>query len=199
MAPLPAHLWAAPEKPAALTPEPLAGRLAGRHCCFAATARFAPPPMSTSLVAPASADSPGGRRWAAAAPLPAGTAVADGPASGGAGALPAGALRAAPLAAGSAAAATAAACPNAGDNAGDCAALMGAYAAWGNAPAAWAAPIAAGTSMCAWSGVTCAGGRVTRLCVPCFLFPRPSPALHSAGGDSLAGERQRACVSENRR
>ena len=51
------------------------------------------------------------------------------------------------------------------DNAGDCAVLLAAYAAWGNQPASWAAGIAAGSSYCSWdvSSVTCTNGRVTSL------------------------------------
>ena len=54
------------------------------------------------------------------------------------------------------------------DNADDCAALLAAYAAWGNQPESWAAGIAAGSSYCAWdtnSIQMCYNdGRVTRLC-----------------------------------
>ena len=53
------------------------------------------------------------------------------------------------------------------DNADDCAALLAAYAAWGNKPASWAAGIAAGTSYCDWDAYTiyaCINGRVQYLC-----------------------------------
>lgn len=51
-----------------------------------------------------------------------------------------------------------------GDNAGDCAALLAAYAAWSNKPAYWTPNIAAGTSYCGWAGVYCSNGQVTNLC-----------------------------------
>ena len=53
-----------------------------------------------------------------------------------------------------------------GDNSGDCAALLAAYAAWGNNPASWAPNIAAGASYCGWGAgrISCSNGRVTVLC-----------------------------------
>ena len=53
------------------------------------------------------------------------------------------------------------------DNAVECAALLGAYVAWGNQPASWAAGIAAGASYCSWDTGTitaCVNGRVQQLC-----------------------------------
>ena len=52
------------------------------------------------------------------------------------------------------------------DNAADCAALLAAYAAWGNQPTSWASGIAAGASYCSWDAATiqqCADGRVSTL------------------------------------
>ena len=56
------------------------------------------------------------------------------------------------------------------DNAGDCAALMAAYAAWNGSAwtskSAWASGMSAGTSLCSWgSTIVCTSGRVTSLSV----------------------------------
>ena len=56
------------------------------------------------------------------------------------------------------------------DDAGDCAALMAAYAAWNGSTwtskSAWASGMSSGTSLCTWSStITCTLGRVTALIV----------------------------------
>lgn len=70
----------------------------------------------------------------------------------------------------------------AGDDPGDCAALVSAFVAWGGRPAAWLQ--SSGSSLCGWLGVTCSScssGRVKFLCArppetddnkpPVELFP----------------------------
>ena len=64
---------------------------------------------------------------------------------------------------------TAAGMATGGDNATECAALIAAYAAWGNKPTNWAAGIKSGSSYCAWgSAIECIGGRVVVLCAQHF-------------------------------
>ena len=59
------------------------------------------------------------------------------------------------------------------DNAGDCAALLAAYKAWGDNPTSWAAQIAMGSSYCVWNhNLECTGFRVSLLC---DLLPSACP------------------------
>ena len=83
------------------------------------------------------------------------------------------------------------------DNADDCAALLAAYAAWGNQPASWAAGIAAGRSYCAWdtnSIQKCSNdGRVTRLCAA--RYPK-SDVRRGAGRVGQTSQARSVCVAD---